>query len=1386
MEILILLLVLALLGGLLLGPIGFFKALAAGSKAAELEKQLDRLELDLNSTRSLCLQLRTNLRAAEQTTSDARQANEPAVEDPASVALASTPAEKIGPVKEVPQLQPGAAEQPADETTQASAEDPSATEPPPVGASTTLRHLIDLQQQREHTYEEEPTEHVPTDTSPSTDDAPSDKTPVVQEQATIVADTTIAPPARLAASNPPTTIKPPTEPYEADQVPERRLTIEEVLAGKVFVWIGAIALVLTAAFLLKLGFDEGIITKPVRVIGAAVFGLVLWLVGEWARSRVSLIAQALCGAAVAVLYGTILAAQHYGMLGSGSGLAFGLMAVVTIAAVVLSLRHGPAVAILGMLGGFMMPPLLVENMSPTLGMVLYLIAIEVGVLAVTGKRGWFGISLMTLIFSVVWAIGYTLIGDNAQERTLTAMLVLGTAAAYIFHTARIHRDPSADARSKRRVLGLSITATCSAIGVVALLAVKGEYSLQDLSILGVVALGTLVLARLDPRQIAMPFVAMAISFLVLLSHVVQAIALPLSNELIAMAAGFGGLFLLGGYLCMWGSQHRRVFAVMCAIAGPASYGLIVFAGHDAHGLREMWWPYSLGLAGIYTLAAVPMLLRRKAEQDWPIALFSVLSFVLVCITLGQSLDHPHFAVCLALVSAAAALIDLRLFIRPLRLAGCIVAFLSAAMLVLPGPFDLTIHGGPIFNTLLPMYLLPTIAFATIAWAAARAGSEDTAKNLTWLSMATLTAMLLVLTRNIFQPADFMAKAFQLYEWSTYATVLLLAGFAAQWASRRIAYKPILQATRIIVGLGAIVALIGGLIPSNPLFHDGAVGGLTLAAGLLAIYAAPAALLWLWSRRASMAEVPQFAESLRAVSITLVVCFVGLQIRNGFQGTELQGTSLGVFECITYAVAWILLGGFMQRINQRHLQSAVTRVAGRLIFATGLLTTIVGSVFVFNPLLTADATGGWDLAARMLVLYALPAAMLWAWSRGKTLADQPGMAATLRGTSIALLSLFVGLQIRNGFQSDNLQAQSVGLYECIAYMVAALLLGGFIQRLNQTYLRDTVTAVAGQVIFGLGLATTLVGSVAVFNPLFDSSALGGWNLVIRMAVLYVLPATLLWLWSRGKALADQTILIAVLRVVSIAFLALFVGTMVRNAYQTDDLHVLQVGLFECTTYGLAWATLGYFFCFIAPRCSLPQITGNVGRVIFGFGLTTLILGNVVVLNPLWFREAVGSIPVFNGLWVVYGPLILILALLAHKARQIKLLPQAKLAGFLAVGLSFMLLSMLVRHGFSGDGYVLIRSNLESAERYAYSLAWVLFGGGLLIAGVFTRLDTLRYGSLAVLLLAVGKVFLIDTANLDNLYRVFSFFGLGVTLIALGYLYQRLVFKRPLAPNMAQAT
>ncbi len=44
------------------------------------------------------------------------------------------------------------------------------------------------------------------------------------------------------------------------------------------------------------------------------------------------------------------------------------------------------------------------------------------------------------------------------------------------------------------------------------------------------------------------------------------------------------------------------------------------------------------------------------------------------------------------------------------------------------------------------------------------------------------------------------------------------------------------------------------------------------------------------------------------------------------------------------------------------------------------------------------------------------------------------------------------------------------------------------------------------------------------------------------------------------------------------------------------------------------------------------------------------------------------------------------------------------------------------------------------------------------------------------LTVSKVFLIDASDLTGLYRVASFLGLGLSLIGIGYLYQRLLFRR----------
>ena len=93
-----------------------------------------------------------------------------------------------------------------------------------------------------------------------------------------------------------------------------------------------------------------------------------------------------------------------------------------------------------------------------------------------------------------------------------------------------------------------------------------------------------------------------------------------------------------------------------------------------------------------------------------------------------------------------------------------------------------------------------------------------------------------------------------------------------------------------------------------------------------------------------------------------------------------------------------------------------------------------------------------------------------------------------------------------------------------------------------------------------------------------------------------------------------------------------------------------------------------------------------------------------------------------------------------------------------------------------GPVLTEGATSDAEQYTYSAVWLLYGVVLLAACIWFRSLPLRAASAAVVVLTVLKVFLIDMSDLTGIYRAFSFLGLGVVLIGIGWFYQRLLFPR----------
>ena len=122
-----------------------------------------------------------------------------------------------------------------------------------------------------------------------------------------------------------------------------------------------------------------------------------------------------------------------------------------------------------------------------------------------------------------------------------------------------------------------------------------------------------------------------------------------------------------------------------------------------------------------------------------------------------------------------------------------------------------------------------------------------------------------------------------------------------------------------------------------------------------------------------------------------------------------------------------------------------------------------------------------------------------------------------------------------------------------------------------------------------------------------------------------------------------------------------------------------------------------------------------------------------------------------------------------------------AAAFAVLLMLSYLTLEVRALYHGP--VLWRGGMSNAEQYTYSVVWLAYGVALLAFGIVFRSQPARFASALITLLTVAKVFLVDMADLTGVFRALSFIGLGLVLVAIGLLYQRLLF--PQAPKTATA-
>jgi uncharacterized membrane protein len=110
--------------------------------------------------------------------------------------------------------------------------------------------------------------------------------------------------------------------------------------------------------------------------------------------------------------------------------------------------------------------------------------------------------------------------------------------------------------------------------------------------------------------------------------------------------------------------------------------------------------------------------------------------------------------------------------------------------------------------------------------------------------------------------------------------------------------------------------------------------------------------------------------------------------------------------------------------------------------------------------------------------------------------------------------------------------------------------------------------------------------------------------------------------------------------------------------------------------------------------------------------------------------------------------------------------AVLDGFAWIGLT-------IRRLYHPGAMGLAAAPIDEAELWAWSGGWLAYGVAVMALGIATGSKSLRLAALGIVGLVAAKAFLIDMAGLDGLWRVLSFLGLGLTLIALGAVYRRFV-------------
>jgi hypothetical protein len=233
----------------------------------------------------------------------------------------------------------------------------------------------------------------------------------------------------LKAPAAPPPVPPPPAPVPAQAGPAPRRQFETRMGLTWINRVGAITLVLGAAFFFNYAVEAGWLGVTVRVaLGVAAGVAALALADRFWRGGQRIFPQGICGAGIAILYLSFWASWRlYHLVPLAA--AFLLMLLTTAAGVALSLRYASeAIAALGFFGGYTTPLLLYTGEDRPWFLLAYILLLGVGALYVARRRHWRWVQ--GLAFAATAWIYLTGFQSRPERRTVNTVSALAYYALF--------------------------------------------------------------------------------------------------------------------------------------------------------------------------------------------------------------------------------------------------------------------------------------------------------------------------------------------------------------------------------------------------------------------------------------------------------------------------------------------------------------------------------------------------------------------------------------------------------------------------------------------------------------------------------------------------------------------------------------------------------------------------------------------------------------------------------------------------------------------------------------------------------------------------------------------------------------------------------------------